>query len=207
MTEHVRAAIQNAGITVKDEVFAEALTYSGIPENEKFEGTYNLKSRRFAMQLLTDTGIGDYDFDSDEWTPTSSEVFAFDLEVYDVSNMYALFLKGVQSIVPDIEISNVREDLALITGEITETEDFSEPPSDGARTVSFLCNGNKYETKLKSYCDWLNLDIVDFLNDVLARENCPGRLHLLTQDDADQMCLLIYGSSERAEAILRLIRA
>lgn len=206
MINHVRAAIQNAGIPISDEVFQEALEYSTIPDNQKFEGVYTEAAQRFALDLLVAAGMGDYDEDTCEWTPTSREVYAFDAEIFDVSNMYALFLKGVQSIVPDVVITDVVEDLSLTTDDITESDDNSEPPSDGERSVSFLCNGNKYETKLKSYCDWLNMDILSFVNDVLKQENCEKQLHLLTIDDFDQMCVLIYGSEERAKALLSVLR-
>ena len=53
--------------------------------------------------------MGEYEFNSYTWTPTSSDVYAFDAEVFDIENMYALFLQGVKAIVPGFDCRDVTE--------------------------------------------------------------------------------------------------
>ena len=85
-----------------------------------------------------------------------------------------LFLKGIQSIVPDIEITDVKEDLSGMTEEMSSSEESGEM-TDGTRGISFLCNGHPYAIELISYGDWINPDMIEFMNGVLAKENCPKR--------------------------------
>ena len=143
-------------------------------------------------ELLFYIGKGDYDYETGAWTATSSEVYAFDAEVFDIDHMYTLFLQGVQAIVPEIGITDVREDF--------DWDDID----GGTRGVSFVCNGTPYSKELESQGDWLNWEIVDFMNDVLRQEDCSGRLYGVTADD-DQMVILLYGSYGRAVAVSELL--
>ena len=146
---------------------------------------------------LAELGLGDYDFESGEWTPTSNQVYAFDAEFFDIEHMYTLFLKGILSIVPDIEITDVKEDLSGMTWEMTTTEETGEM-TNGTRGISFLCNGHSYAIELTSYGDWINPEIIDFMNDVLEKENCPKRLHLLPA--MDQIAVAVYCTEEQSAA-------
>jgi len=174
-----------------------------VKEDSSLKGAFGDNSGIEAYMLLAELGMGEYDFESGEWTPSSNQVYAFDAEVFDVAQMYTLFLKGIQSIVPDIEITDVKEDLSGMTEEMTSSEESGEM-TDGTRSVSFLCNGHSYATELISYGDWINPDMIEFMNDVLAKENCPKRLHLLPV--MDQIAVLVYCTEEQAAALDALIR-
>ena len=155
-----------------------------------------------AADLLLGLGLGDYDYDTGEWTPRSGEIYAFDAEIFDVDRMYTLFLQGVQAIVPDIRITDVREDLSQMTDEMTVPEDGLHPPTDGKRAVSFLCNGHAYSKELDSYGDWFNERMFSFMDEVLEKENCPFRLRHWNDM---QFVFAIYGTKEKAEKIAALI--
>lgn len=156
--------------------------------------------------ILMKLGMGELNYETGEWKPLSNQVYAFDAEVMFVDLMYTHFLQGVQSIASDIEITDIREDLSGMTEELTNTDDVYVMPTDGKRAVSFLCNGHPYSIELESYGDWINGDIIDFMNQVLEKEGCQNRLHVLT-DGYDQMVIMIYDTAQRAEAIRPYVEA
>lgn len=159
---------------------------------------------QFITDLLIDWGTGDYNFDTGEWTPTSRQVYAFDAEIFDIERMYTLFLLGVQSIVPDVQITDVKEDLTGLMEEMEEADNPYEPPSDGVRSVSFLCNGHPYDAELKSYGDWFNMGMLEFMNQVLEKEGCEKQLHMVA-GMMDQMVVLIYDMEEKAARLRELM--
>ena len=81
---------------------------------------------------------------------------------------------------PDIEITYITEDLSGMTEEMTYPSSLLQfifsRPTDGKRSVSFVCNGTEYGIELASYGDWLNEKITDYIDVVLAKENCPYQL-------------------------------
>ena len=177
----------------------------GVPDEIKqmAQSRYTSDSQTM-FSLLLNMGMGDYNYETGEWTPTSSQVYAFDAEVYDIEHMYTLFLQGVQSIVPDVVISDIQEDLSQMTDEMVPSETVEWMGTDGKRSVSFLCNDHRYSIELESWGDWINTGILDFMNDVLEKEGCPNRLHVIS-DDMDQLVIMIYSTQERADGIKPLI--
>jgi len=153
--------------------------------------------------LLLGLGLGDYDYDTDQWTPRSNQVYAFDAEIFNVEKMYTLFLQGVQTIVPDIKITDICEDLSGMTDEMTFDQDSTSPPCDGKRSVSFVCNGHAYSIELNSYGDWFNTDMFDFMDHVLEKENCPFKLYEFPAHM--QFVIMLYCSETQQEKIAPLI--
>lgn len=153
----------------------------------------------FAYVLLLDQGIGHFDEETWAFTPASDQVYALDAEVFNVGVMYTDFLKGVQAIVDDAVFDNVKEDLS---GVDWEWNGFSM--TDGHRDVAFTCNGHPYAKRLDSYGDWLNPEIIDFVNEALRKEGCRGQLYAVS-DSFDQMLILIYGDEARAAALCGIL--
>lgn len=174
------------------------------PEMLQLYQTQQDSEERFITDLLIDWGSGDYNFDTGEWTATSNQVYAFDAEIFDIERMYTLFLQGVQAIVPDVRITEVKEDLSGVTDDMEEADNPYEPPSDGVRCVSFLCNGHPYDAELKSYGDWFNMGMLEFMNQVLEKEGCEKQLHLVA-GMMDQMVVLIYDTEEKAARLRELM--
>ena len=138
--------------------------------------------------LLLALGAGHYDYDTGDWSPFSNEIYAFDEEVFDEDHMYTLFLKGVQAIVPDIEITEVREDLSGLN-------EYHE----GVRSVSFLCNGHPYTFQLKGMRDWFDLDMLGYMAAVIEAEGCPFKLYSFEADY--QFVALFYGDQAKAASV------
>ena len=79
--------------------------------------------------LLTSIGGGSYDYDNHTWTPTSSQVYSFDIEVFDIGQMYTMFMQGISAISGgEFKITHVMED--------TSNVDFAE--GTGTQIIHFF---------------------------------------------------------------------
>ena len=158
--------------------------------------------------LLLLIGMGNYDYSTGEWAPYSHQVYAYDEEVFDIAHMYTLFLRGIDSIVPDIEITDITEDLSGMTEEMIYPRSFLQSifsrPTDGKRSVSFVCNGNEYGIELLSYGDWINEKITDYMDMVLAEENCTKELWLIRA--YVQYVIVVYCDRETAVELAKYVK-
>ncbi len=160
---------------------------------ESLQKTYQ-KDSSIMFDTLMVKGWGVFDYETDAWTPTSDQVYAFDAEVYDIENMYTLFLQGVQAIVPEVSITDVKEDLSKMTDEL-----------EGKRGVSFLCNGRPYSVELESMGDWIDLyTMLDFVNGVLKAEGCKEQLHNIS-NEYFQIIILVCSDEQRANRLKSMI--
>jgi len=212
--EQARTRLEEAGITVTEQVIQEAIKsdleyekailefLASLSEEDKKWNTYtpSTEPEEFAYSLLISMGVGECDPETWAWTPTSSQVYAFDAEVFNVSGMYTEFFQGVNAIVPGAPFTDITEDLSGMTEEM----DWSAGPfwygTDGTRSVSFRCNGQAYTVTLDSYGDWFNERMIAETNRILAKEGFPKRLQVVI-DGADQIVALIYGTEEEAERV------
>lgn len=226
-------------ITVVLNEAADALTALGIAldrscdeEIISFYTAYGFAANRayMASELLCIVGSGETAYDPANgkmlsWTPTSDQVYTFDAEVYDVTNMYAWILQGVESIVPDLHFDHVTEDLsamvyndfdysALYDDEgnlkdlsVTEMAQLfsSMPDDDGSRSVSFTVNGHDYTFIMKNYGDWIDDDLFDHLNSVLQTEDYPYRLTIVS-DLYSQTMVVYYGPQDTAASLQELLK-
>ncbi|MBQ6174394.1 MAG: hypothetical protein IJK28_07205 [Clostridia bacterium] len=147
-----------------------------------------------AASLLLLLGFGIYDDQTDAWEPVSHDVYLIDAEMPFIDRMYTNILTGIDAIVPDIEITDIAEDLSGMTAEMVPGE--MGRLTDGKRTVSFLCNGHPYSTELTSYGDWVNEAFFDFMDNVLEQENCPHKLYQILF--YYQYVVMVYGPEELA---------
>ena len=191
-------ALENLGYPISDKACAMALEQHRTmlawyaQSDMLFSDSFGTQSD-WAYQLLLCEGIGEYDYDAMVFTPTSDKLYVFDAEFFNIEGMYTEFLQGVQAIMPEMQITAVREDLSGMNEYL-----------EGSRKVFFEFNGHSYVVTLKSQGDWLNAEIIDFLNKVLTTEGYPGRLRIVS-DAYDQMVFLIYGTEEEAASLRLLI--
>ena len=158
----------------------------------------------FTLMLLDRIGWGNYDYVTGEWTPTSSDVYAFDAEVFDICHMYTLFLQGVSSIVPGF----VCTDIAEVIDEWDETEIAAGSPLPGSRpegitTVRFTLNGHSHEMRMNYYGDWFDETAIDQINTILAAEGFSGRI--IAYMDGGQGLILFYGDDAFAGQLEKIM--
>lgn len=149
-----------------------------------------------ACVLLSTIGFGDYDYDTERWTSTSAQVYAFDAEVYDLAHMYALFLEGVAP---------------LLNGEADFT-DISEDDSAadwdsgaGIRTVRFTCGAETYSYDARIDNDWFDTGFFDCVGRALARAGCEKRLVYMF--DGGQGYIFFYNTEAWARSFERAVGA
>lgn len=201
--QRAREKLAAAGFVMDDGTYAAACAgydeYLRMMAEYGFDVSYYQTEEQAAYMLLLQLGVGEYDDDAWAFTPTSDQIYVLDAEVFNVGGMYTEFLQGVQAIVDDAEFANVKEDLSGIDWEWDGSS-----MTDGHRIVAFTCNGTPYAIRLDSYGDWLNAEIIDFVNEALKAEGCRGQLHVIS-DGYDQMIFLIYGDEARAAALRAII--
>ena len=192
-----RAKLEALGFEIDDQVFQDVqqmfLESSHYWEEANPSAMPSISEEAYAYTLLMFIGMGNYDYDSCTWTPTSDRIYVFDAEVFNIQGMYTEFLQGVQSIATDAVFADVSEDLSGMD------EQF-----EGIRKVSFTCNGTPYTFPLTSSGDWIDPQIIRYVNQALEEQNCSGQLHLIS-DYYDQIMFLIYGSEETAREMRLLL--
>lgn len=140
------------------------------------------------LSLLGSIGYGDYDYETYAWTPTSTEVYGFDTEVFNLEKMYTDFINGIISISKnEFSITNIEENLDEV--------DFEN--GTGIQSISFKYNDHSYLFKGKVNNDWIDCRIIDFMNDIFEKEKNPKRL--LCTLDGGQGYFLFYNSLEWAK--------
>lgn len=139
------------------------------------------------VSLLSLLGSGTYDFDNWTFTPSSSQVYSFDMEVFDIENMYMQFFQGIMAINNnEFEITDIEDDSGMI----------NEDLGVGLRKVTFCYNGTPYQFTAKAMYDWFDGDIIGYMNKVFKKEKNPKRLFYMT--DGYQECIIFYCSEEWA---------
>lgn len=155
----------------------------------------------FQLYLLSAVGMGEYDYETGAWTPSSDDVYYFDAEVFDIMNMYQLFLQGISSIVPGFEPSDIQEHIEENLPDEGTTTWFQS--AEGTTTVSFMLNGKQYEHTLDFLGDWFNEDAITWINQVLKEEGFPGRIHSFY--DGLQGLILFYGDDEYGKKLKKIV--
>lgn len=188
-TDEVAADLAALGIYVPDEVVDEIEdTYRMVEADEAYAGMYDYYLEydpgfEYRM-LLSGWGYGDYD-DDWNWIPSSDKVYAFDTEVFNMSEMYTDFMKGVIAISGgEFEITDIVEN----------TDDVNYEEGSGTQVLSFRYNGTPYTFEAIYYGDWLDCEVIEFMNQVFETEGNPKRL--LATDDGGQGCILFYNTPE-----------
>lgn len=199
--EQTAAYLRELGFSVTDEAVAQVQA-EHEKLNQRFGFSNEVSDSDLATGILLKLGWGEFDQAYESWTPTSSEVYAFDTEVADIDGMYGLFLRGVSAIVPGFAPAEVKETLAECAPADFAALPFM-PKSEGTKTVSFTLDGHAYQKELDYYGDWFNADAIAWINEVLAAEQYEGRLWPFF--DGMQSVILIYGSEERAQKLGQLV--
>lgn len=118
--------------------------------------------------LLGTIGWGEFNFDTDEWSPSSHQIFAFDAEVYSIENMYLNYLKGLQAISQgELTFSDVSQDNSKV--------DWDEP--GGTVDVSFRVNGTQCRYRAQFQGDWLDVRIRNAVNAHLEKLGVEKRFY------------------------------
>ena len=137
--------------------------------------------------MLSWAGSPDYDYDTCTMTPKNKTVYSFDMEVFDVSNMYTDFLNGVKYIGDgELDFKNIKE-------------------SDGVlgKHVTFDWDGESYELNLRENTDWFDMNAVEQLNKLIDKKGMKKRLYFTT--DEYQEAIIFYRDKEWADKFEKMM--
>lgn len=139
--------------------------------------------------LLTVLGSGTHDPETWEWSPTSTDVYAFDMEFLNVDTMYTEFLQGVASLGEgDLDFTDIEENLDKVDWD----------NGTGSRSVKFMWRGANSYLGAEMMNDWFDFSFADNLNEMIAAQ-CDGK-QLYFGNDGYQMVFVFYCDAEWAES-------
>ena len=185
--EQIRV-LEGLGLTVGAE--AESLVDQLISENPNYRSY--IEEYPYTI-LLTSMGMPQYDYDTWEVIAYPEDVYWFDVEAFDLEESYKELL-GVMEYLSDGEV-------------LMELEDFNENAVDwekgtGTLTMAFRCNGHSYTVDLTVMNDWIDLNALIKLNEVLEQEGCAAGLYACMNDGYG--IILFYNDAEWAKDFERL---
>lgn len=169
------------------------LSELGIQVPEVDEALWEEDSSEYMIEdLLFLAGIGEYDFDTFEWSPATSGVYAFDLEVFDVGNMYTDFLRGVEALSGgELEFTEIVED----------DSDINMDTGTGWKTVTFLYDGQSRTLRAELYYDWFNPSFANALAQMTEDDRTGKRLRFCF--DGYQVAYVFWCDDDWARAFTR----
>lgn len=176
------------GISISDQAIRELEAYDAEYAAEYGEYYKENPYASKVLDMLYWEGAGFYDEETDIWTPSTSGVYWFDLEIYDVSCMYTDFLAGVDAMNDSISFSNISQDFNSV--------DWAS--GTGIVTVSFDCNSQHYEINLTFEQDWFDTLILTHVARILDQDADPGKLWYSPDGQA---LYLYYGTAEQVEIL------
>lgn len=118
--------------------------------------------------LLSWLGMGEWDAGAEAFIPYGDDVYAFDAEMYDISGDYVKLLEAV----------------ARISGGTVAIENCGVMPMGerlwgvglGRQKIDFTLNGIPRVFSAKMHSDWMDVSIIEYLNECLEEDGAPVRV-------------------------------
>ncbi len=183
--------IETLGIRTPENVDLNAAAEGilGMPE-EILEA---MEPGQIIGMLFAAIGHGIYDYTDWSWQPSSDQVYSFDVEAFDCSNMYTAFLQGISAITRgDLEFTDVTEDCSKVDYE----------KGCGIQTIRFQCNGQAYQYDAAVNYDWFDTGMLYFINRMIKEMHTGKSLYAVS--DGYQCCILFYQTEEWSERFQQL---
>ena len=183
--EEMAAELAEVGIVIDPATIAELKEYEDAYADPI---AFLHSSYPKVMDLLTLEGMGKYDWDTWEWTPSTSGVYWFDTEVMNLDTIYTDFLRGLDAMDEDLSFSNVTEDYTAV--------DIAS--GMGIVSFSFDYQGQRYMLNAQYQYDWFDTNMLFHMGRILQQDSDPRELWY-TFDG--QGVLLYYGTLQEAQTL------
>lgn len=138
--------------------------------------------------LLYWEGCGVYDGYTLDWTPSTSGVFYFDMEVLYDDVLYTDFFAGLDALSDDLSFTDVTEDLSAVDVEA----------SSGTVSVSFTLNGTAYGLEADYDYGWLDTALFQEVAALVNEQNAEKSLWVYCDGWS---CLFYYGTAEQVSLL------
>ena len=141
-----------------------------------------------AATLLTVLGQGEYDYENMTWTPYTNGVYTFDVEFFNVENMYTDFLTGVSSLdEEELDFKNIQEDTRQVNWE----------EGTGKRTVSFEWKHREFTLEAEVYDDWFDVNVANELNKIIKDYGNENSYSLRATDIRKGLFFIVIKSGQK----------
>ena len=112
--------------------------------------------------VLWNLGMGEFDEETGDFTPSSQDVYAADVEYFYTDYMYTEFLTGIAALGEgELDFTDISENL----------DDVDWDAGRGTRTVSFTWEDERYTIEAEVWDDWFDVSVANELNDIIAQNN------------------------------------
>lgn len=177
------------GIVISDKTIEEMISYDEEYQTEFGEDYYyGDANNRKVIDLLYWEGVGVYDSQTSEWTPSASGIFWFDMEVWNAGAIYSDFFRGLRAMHPDLNFTNVQEDYSRVDIEA----------GTGTVGLSFDLNGAHYEMDANYYYDWYDESVLTQILGILCMDDSTENLYYANDGQA---IFLYYGSADQVKQL------
>lgn len=185
--EKIAAQLNELGINGFDQAVMDAMQESWDQSPIELKMSINKTA-----WLLDSVGMGNYDYETWTFTPSSGDVYAFDLEVMDEGAMYSNFLQGVSAIGDgELEFTEIQENLENVDWE----------NGTGSRSITFQWQGNTYSLEADVYYDWFDCGLANQLNRIIMEQQGEKRLYF--GSDGYQNIYVFYRDAKWAAAFTK----
>lgn len=112
--------------------------------------------------VLWGIGMGEFDEETGDFSPSSHDVYAADVEYFYTDYMYTEFLMGVAALGDgELEFTDISENMDAVDCDAGR----------GTRTVSFTWNEESYTIEADVWDDWFDVSVANELNDIISKNN------------------------------------
>ena len=191
--QEIAYRVSEIGITISDQAMLELEEYDREYAREYGDYYRENPDASKALDLLCWEGCGIYDEYTWEWTPSTSGVFWFDWEVYNVDSIYRDFLRGIEAMDQNLTFTSVSEDYSNVQME----------SNSGTVSFSFEYEGETHHFTADYIGDWFDMNMLYEIGAVLAADRHYEDLWYTF--DEGQGVLLYYGTHEQAETLGKLV--
>lgn len=165
--------------------------YATMPEDLRQKLGYTPDYFSEITDVLAMLGYGDYDPETWAYIPYTDDVYAFDAEMFDVQQSYTDLLLAVGRM--------SRGEVSLENVEIQMSDELFERGT-GSLPISFALNGNNYSYSAAFEYDWMDVEIIDFVNGILGEQGIGKRIWSMY--DLGQGLILFYRDEAWAERFM-----
>lgn len=172
-------ALASLDIVIDPATIAELEEYEAGKQNSLFDSQ---PPRVYALLALE--GSGKLDPETQEWIPSTSGVYWFDMDLVDTEKTYTDFLNGINGMGEGLIFSDIRE----------EPEDQS-----GVHSFSFTHLGEQFDLATSYTFSDFDTDMLYAVGRILAADADTRDLWMF--HDGEKGMLLYYGTAEEKEAL------
>ena len=190
--EMADALREEAGIVISDDTIMQI-----VQSDQEYAERYGVEfysDNRYAskvMDLLYWEGTGSYDPETWEWTPSTSGVYWFDMEVMYLDSIYTDFFRGLSAMDPELDFQNIQENYGKADLE----------SGVGSVSVSFRYLEKDYSLEAEYYYDWFDTHFLQEIGTILAADHYEKDLYLFYDG---QSVLMYYGTKQQVRTLERL---